>query len=165
MASLTVEKQDDVYWLRGALDENAKLAGIASAGGVLKLELSGIASINSLGVAAFLNFIDTWNGAKVEYHGCSTACVDAMIMLPAFVGPEENTAKIVSFECFYSCPSCRVLEPHRLTPEQLGWKGEDLRFPPRRCRRCREEVQVDPAAADLVNLCLSGALIVPKPRP
>ncbi len=89
--------------LSGPINESFAKAKIPLGEGVLRLGLKGVTHINSVGVALFVKFVDSWAGRRVEYHECPEILIDAMQMLPALLGPEENTARIVSFHWPVTC--------------------------------------------------------------
>lgn len=97
----------------GPINEGFSVDGIPLGEGKLALGFKGVTSINSVGVAMFVKFVDSWGGRVVEYHECPEVVVDALQMLPALLGPEDNTARIVSFQWPVACGK-KCGKTHRL---------------------------------------------------
>lgn len=152
------EHRDGFHWLSGFMDEHADFKAIKVGPEPLRLNFRRLESINSIGVARFTNFTDSWGTTPVEFHECPIMLLDAMIMLPALLGPEENTGRIMSLNMVFHCAACRSQSTRLLQAKDLTAHGEDVKFPAQSCERCSGAVLVDEVGRELVALFENGAL-------
>lgn len=135
MAFQIKKSADGSYELSGPINESLDFAKIEPGKGPLKLGFAGVTAINSVGVALFVKFTDGWAGRPVEYHQCPEILIDAMQMLPALLGPEENTARIASFKwpatCAKGCAKSDMT--HAAAALVFGEDAVTLRTP---CPKC-----------------------------
>lgn len=89
--------------LSGKIDERFDFAPLLAGQGPIFLDFSAVSAINSQGVARFLKFTENWRGRPVSYLGCPAPIVDALMMLPVLLGPEDNLATVVSFQWVVHC--------------------------------------------------------------
>ncbi len=98
--------------LTGPINETFAAPKIPGGQEPLMLGFGGVTAINSVGVALFVKFVDSWGSRPVEFHECPEILIDALQMLPAMLGPEDNTARIVSFRWPTSCvKGCAKSQP------------------------------------------------------
>lgn len=90
------------YRLEGIIDEDLDLSPLRSVTGPLLLNLSGIKSINSLGIRGWVNFWKELESKEVYYLECPPIIVRQMSMIPSFTG----NAKVLSVYVPYVCDNC-----------------------------------------------------------
>ena len=157
-----IKKTPQGFELRGHLDETAVFPPVDVTSAPLLLNFRQVTGINSLGVQRYLGFVDAWHGRPVEYHNCPTPMVDALLMLPALLGPEENTAQLKSFQVPFSCLKCKEA-PHLLVQDSdIAMKGGALVMPPRACPRCSTFLKPSDLVHDYIVFVETGALRVKK---
>jgi hypothetical protein len=148
--------------LRGLIDETAVFPAPPLGRMPLAVNLRQVTGINSPGVVRFLNFVDTWMGRPVEYHQCPMAFVDAMLMLPALLGPEGRTARIKSLQVPFSCSKCAENAYLYVQDSDVRVEDDLLVLAPRACTRCGGQMICAEAVQEFMVLVEVGAL-VPKP--
>jgi class 3 adenylate cyclase len=154
---------EDTYEFTGPINETFDVSMITPASGPLKLRLAGVTNVNSVGVALFVKFVDSWQGRPVEYHECPEILIDAMQMLPALLGPESNTARIQSFrwpvQCLQSCGRVEMV----LKASDLGFT-QDAVTVGATCLSCQGAVDLIGNPDVLLSLHDSGALGQPAEK-
>lgn len=90
------------YRLEGIVDEDLDLSPLKSVMGPLHLNLSGIKSINSLGIRGWVNFWKEIDNKEVYYLECPPIIVRQMSMIPSFTG----NARVMSVFVPYVCDNC-----------------------------------------------------------
>jgi hypothetical protein len=146
------------YEFKGHIDETASFPTIEPGTAPLQLNFRQVTGINSLGVERFMIFVDSWNGRPVEYHQAPGTMVDAFIMLPSLLGPEENTARLRSFQAPFSCPRCREFIHLLVQDSDVVIRDGVVSLPQRACSRCASPLEADDAAQDFAQFAEIGAL-------
>jgi len=90
------------YRLEGVIDEDTELGALTSSPGPVYLNLSGIKSINSLGIRGWVNFWKQHSEKEVFYLECPPIIVRQMSMIPSFTGK----AHVLSVYVPYVCDNC-----------------------------------------------------------
>jgi hypothetical protein len=166
VAKLEITAKNGTYALAGKLDEHASFAQIPRDVDPLRLDFSGIKTVNSVGIAAWVAFTDSWGTRRVEYHGCPGNVLDVLILVPATLGPERNTARLMSFQVVYTCTACRHAETAFVKTADLTRRGIELVFPEVSCKKCSAPAEVETAQApDFLALVDAGALVVDRVQP
>ncbi len=157
---VSVSNDKGAVTFRGAIDDSAQLGAISSMTGSVTINLRGVTSISSLGARKYLEFVNSWRSLKVTYEEVPHVLVDAFLMLPSLLGPQENTAQISSLQVAYKCPRCK--EPHDLfvKAEELAVKQGELVFPVRVCPICAGYLSVEDHASHALEFVALGALKV-----
>lgn len=156
--SLSVSKDKGTLIFKGAIDDDAQLGAIPSTSGSVTINFRGVTSINSLGVRKYLDFVDSWRSLKVTYEDVPHVLVDAFLMLPALLGPQENTAQIVSLQVSYLCSRCKDSNDLFLKTDDLSLKQGELAFPVRVCPSCTGYLSVDDQAYQIFEFVELGAM-------
>ncbi len=161
---------DGTFEFTGPINETFDASSLSKTANPLRLNLAGVTTINSVGVALFVKFVDSWQGRRVEYHHCPEILIDAMQMLPALLGPEENTARIVSYRwpavCTKGCGKVEAVLSAADT--EFSDDAVSLKTP---CPKCRGSLQIAGNADVLLSLRDAGAFggetapVVPAPIP
>lgn len=101
--------------LEGEIDEFADMNGLAAAlsGPHLTLDLGGVRRINSLGVRAWMQFLQKIGGKLSELRRCPPAFVEQLNCIRGFSGG----AKVATVLLPYTCDSCGRLN---LIEMQMG---------------------------------------------
>ncbi|HWU89344.1 MAG TPA: hypothetical protein VN253_18910 [Kofleriaceae bacterium] len=127
--------------LIGAIDEStdfAALVGQIPNGRLVRIDLSGIERISSVGVRSWINFMEKLmlQEMQVELHGCSVAIVRQLSMISQFRG--HGTVRSV-FAPYY-CADCnteqlRLIDLHAEVAPQL--------HKPVACPTCGADLELD----------------------
>lgn len=155
---LQVSKDKSALILKGSIDDGAQIGAISSMSGSVTINFRGVTSINSLGVRRYLDFVDSWRSLKVTYEDLPHVLVDAFLMLPALLGPQENTAQIVSLQVAYHCPRCKESHDLFVKTDELAVKHQELAFPVRVCPSCAGFLSVDEQADQILEFVALGAM-------
>lgn len=149
--------------LSGPINESFAAGKIPLGEGTLRLGFKGVTAINSVGVALFVKFVDSWGARPVEFHECPEILIDALQMLPAMLGPEDNTARIRSFRWPATCAkSCKV-QPLILASDLVFQDGDVATRT--LCPVCRGALTLGGNRDVLDSLKDSGALGEPVAAP
>lgn len=147
----------------GLFDERADFSPVMELGGnPLALNFRGVVGINSLGVGKYLDFVELWDERKVFYDECPQQLVDAFLMLPALLGPEDNTAEIRSLAVPYRCAKCQDSFSIMVRADEIKGPAQIMTFPARVCPKCSAFLKVEPIAEDFAVLVEQGALKIRK---
>jgi len=120
--------------LKGEIDESSDLRSIFSSAGLVRLDLGGVASINSVGIQSWL---EAFRERSIDLHlvleFCSPAMVRQFNTLPLLAA----TGQIVSILAPYYCPHCteesmEVLQVEEIQVEEIGKEIA----PSRECCKC-----------------------------
>jgi hypothetical protein len=134
-----VEQRDGATWvtLAGPVTEVADFAPLLALGGPLRIDLSAIDRINSLGVRSWINFVRACEaaGVPVSFERCAPVMVQQISMISNFMGARSQ---LRSLFVPYLCPACNTegLELLELAP------GVAIR-PTIPCPKCPTPMQVD----------------------
>ncbi len=158
--SFAISKDKGALFFRGAIDDHAQFDAMQPLTGNVTINMKQITSINSVGARNYLVFVSKTKSAKVTYEDCPHVLVDAFLMLPALLGPTENTAAISSLHVPFYCPRCKQDHELFVKTDELGCKGEKLTFPVRVCPSCAGILAVASHAEQLSELVELGALKV-----
>jgi ABC-type transporter Mla MlaB component len=91
--------------LSGPITEVATLASLSQLRGPLRIDLAGIARINSLGVRSWIRFIHDCEatGLEVTIERCAPVMVEQISMIKKFMGARSHVASLL---VPYYCTSC-----------------------------------------------------------
>lgn len=128
------------YRLEGIVDEDLDLSPLRNATGPLLLNLSGIKSINSLGIRGWVNFWKELENKEVYYLECPPIIVRQMSMIPSFTG----SARVLSVYVPYVCDNCEAetLSLVTLTESQAPEVPETI--PCKQCGSGEMELDANP---------------------
>ena len=101
----TIVARDGSYHLQGVLNEFADFEVLKMAPEPLRLNLSGLSKMNSIGIRNFLRFLSDWGPRELFYEHATSEFIDQVNMIPSMKGA-ANQAKIVSFNVPWQCLSC-----------------------------------------------------------
>ena len=94
---LTVVRKGDVHHLSGALDETVDLSPfLAGKDRVLRLNLRGLRSINSLGLRKLIAFAKALGDREVALTDCPTEFIEAVNIMPLVIGGQSKIDRIKS---------------------------------------------------------------------
>lgn len=128
------------YKLEGTIDEDTELGLLTSSAGPIYLNLSGVKSINSLGIRGWVNFWKEHSNKEVFYLECPPIIVRQMTMIPSFTG----RAQVVSVYVPYVCENCDAEKlvlvelSHHTVPEIQD------SFPCSKCGQSQMELDANP---------------------
>ena len=102
---LEINKEDDTYYLTGAINEHASFDVPAPINSVLKLDLAAIDFINSIGTRSWVLFLKSHEGCDIQFHRVSLTMMNAISMMPMLL-PKGAISTIKSFYLPYCCMNC-----------------------------------------------------------
>lgn len=125
--------------LKGSIDEDTNLSALTNGTGPIHLNLSGVKSINSLGIRSWVNFWKTVSNREVFYWECPPLIVRQMNMIPSFSGQ----ARVQSVLVPYICDQCESEELKLIECGRPDWNLSAVNesFP---CTQCVQgEMELD----------------------
>jgi hypothetical protein len=134
------------FHLRGSINETVDLGSIFLRSGTMRLDLSGVTSINSMGIGMWLDVSRKRSrGLHVIFERCSYAMVRQFNMLPDFVEADS----VVSLLAPYFCPHCTEESMELVRVDEIREKGN---MPPSRpCSKCGQELRFDEVPKEYFN--------------
>lgn len=145
-SSFNVTFKAGTYYLSGVVDEFADLMPhLQNAQPPLRLNLSGITRMNSIGIRNFLLFLKTWGNQPLFYEACTVEFINQLALIPGLRGLPAPVAVVESLYVPYQCTSCHEFTD-RLTNFTAVSKDSsgNLLFPQVFCPACQAEMAVDP---------------------
>jgi len=141
MEKVTINGQSH-YQLNGIVDEDTDLTPLKNLAGPVFLNLSGIKSINSLGIRGWVNFWKEQSGKEVYYLECPPIIVRQMSMIPSFTG----TAHVVSVYAPYVCDNCECEKLVLINTQELNADAPEIQesFPCTKCGAGELELDANP---------------------
>jgi hypothetical protein len=135
---LRITLQDGMYQLAGNFDQNTQLDDLLQIQPPLRLDLSTVEQINSLGIQKFLKFLESWGSKPLEYHKCSVSFIWATQIMPAILyHPKTEThERVKSLYMPYRCPSCRKTHDILANKEDLKRTDQGITPPEKKCADC-----------------------------
>ncbi|MEQ8277188.1 MAG: hypothetical protein RMA76_30790 [Deltaproteobacteria bacterium] len=127
------------YTVDGAITEDTDFSDYLGAPGeVLRLDLSGVARINSCGVREWLNFVRAVeaSGGRVILERCSSAIVGQLNLIYNFTGKHGEVCSVLAP---YACDDCGH-EEDRLIELEAGADVEALTGPSD-CPSCNAQME------------------------
>lgn len=157
---MDIELKNDTYFLSGRLDEFAELDALLRAKAPLKLNLTKLVSINSIGVRKFLAFTLAWSPRRFEFSECRPEFIANVNVIPQLLGTSCDPSQIKSFFAPFSCTSCKRVESILLKPADFRFStANEASLSERRCSRCAEVMALDIEPGEYF------AFLQQKPRP
>lgn len=134
----SIELSGGVWHFRGFLNENVTVSAIKAAPGeTLKLDLSELTAINSIGMRGFSQMIRAFGAAPIEIHKAPVCFVEAVNSVPSLVGGAQYGHRIRSLHVPYACPSCRATADVLTEASAVSVGPRGVSLPPAPCPRCR----------------------------
>jgi len=125
--------------LRGELTESTELEDLAPAlVGRVDFDMSQLTYMNSLGVRAWVDFLDRVPIRNYLFHACSVA----FVLQAALVDGVLGSGSVVSFFAPYACELCTQREEHLLQSAAIVRTGT-LHPPVFGCSRCDGQLVLD----------------------
>jgi len=117
-----LSNQTRTILLKGVIDEDTDFSEIHKFEGPLHLNLSGITSINSLGIRAWVNFWKTVTDKAVIYVECPPVIVRQLNMIPSFSGRATVSSVFVPF----ICDECEAEDLKLVDCSSPQWQVKDV---------------------------------------
>lgn len=152
MAGGKITQKDGFFKVEGQVDESLDYKVFDGAPRPLKLELSGVRNVNSVGVREFLGFVGREAGKGLEFHRCSAAVMDMINTFPASLGSPPNPGIVRSMVVTYRCSKC-VKDENLLLEVKVGL-GVAPALPFRACAKCSTAMRSTVDAEDLFTYML-----------
>ncbi len=73
------------FLINGVIDEFADFSVLLKAPAELRLDLSGVSRINSIGLRNFMIFLKNWSGGAYSFIACPVEFVDQMNLIPSIL--------------------------------------------------------------------------------
>jgi len=103
--SFSIDLKEGCYHLSGVLDEFANFDVLKLSSEPLRLNLSQVSKLNSIGIRNFLRFLSDWGAKELYYEHATSEFIDQVNMIPAMKGFAKQ-ARIMSFNVPWQCLSC-----------------------------------------------------------
>lgn len=139
---MEIEKKNDMFFVSGDITESSDFSKIDHPKGQSKFEMSGVRSVNSPGVRAWVLWIKK-HQVKATYVNCSQAVVMQFNMVRELL---ENGAMVESFQVPCYCETCGKEKTYVLTSGVDFQPGQPVTFEPKKCdqENCGIELDIDP---------------------
>ena len=140
-AGIKIVERGGVYHLSGVLNEYADLSPLLKAAEPLRLNMSQVSRLNSIGIRNFLKFLADWGPKGFVYEQAPSEFIDQINMIPALLGLKHH-GTVKSLFVPYECAKCEHEEDvlsdlADYTAVKTG--GEP---PKRKCPKCGHEMTV-----------------------
>lgn len=152
MTAFNIFKDGDRARLEGPINGSVQLATILELPTINIVDFAAVTSINSTGAASMFEFTTRWNGRQFTYVNCPPCIVDALLMLPSLLGPEDKPAKVKSFLIPYRCPKCDDTEMFSVEARDVKVTKDDVTMPVRACQHCKKTMDVEAAVNEYRQL-------------
>lgn len=139
----------------GQIDETVDYTPLRAAPAPLKLGLSKVRNVNSVGVRAFLQFVLGAASRGLEFHECSPAFLDMINIYPSSLGDPPDPAIVKSIVLIYRCVACAKDEAFLLKIDYVPG-GEEPALPLRSCPRCKAVLKAGVEPEDLFTYMIAG---------
>lgn len=134
MVQSRITCENGVFKVVGRIDEHLDYRPLLSALPPVKVDLSKVSNVNSVGMRGFLNFIRDAKDLALEFHNCSSSFIDMINTFPTTLGSPPNPAIVKSLIIEYQCVVC-AKEISSLYKVDFV-KGETPILPIQVCVRC-----------------------------
>ncbi len=136
------ELKDGVHVLSGSFDEVSDFESLTKlADEPLKLSLSGIQTINSLGLRRLIAFAKHLGDRAVELHECPPVFIEAVNVMPVAIGGSKHVSRVRSILMPYHCKGDH--ERAFVVPVSAVRLGTDVQVPKQECSICRLPMEPD----------------------
>lgn len=136
------ELKDGVHVLTGSFDEVSDFESLTKlTEAPLKLSLSGIQTINSLGLRRLIAFAKHLGDRAVELHECPPVFIEAVNVMPLAIGGSKHVSRVRSILMPYHCKGDH--ERAFVVPVSAVRLGTDVHVPKQECPTCRMEMEPD----------------------
>jgi hypothetical protein len=139
--SFSINLKDGCYHLSGVLNEFATFDALKMASEPLRLNLSQLAKMNSIGIRNFLRFLSEWGSKEIYYEHATSEFIDQVNMIPSMKGA-ANQAKILSFNVPWQCLSCDHEDEVFMEAGKVEPLLEDGKELSRSCPKCGKEMSL-----------------------
>ncbi len=135
---LLINQKDNIFYLKGVMNEFAKLHPIAEfTGPVMILNFKEVKRINSIGVRELIATIEQVDSSiEIIFDECSSVVVYQMVMIPNF----GSRVKVKSVYAPYYCPECDYQEDILIEMENFNLEQSLLKAT---CQECDSELEFD----------------------
>ncbi len=141
---MDIEIKNGVYHLSGRLDEFAEFDSLLAGPDPLKVNLSKIQSINSIGIRKFLAFTIARGPKKSEFYGCTPDFIANVNVIPQMIGMPSDARQIKSFFVPFNCESCKRLDSSLYELAKLKTDADgDVDLGKHVCSKCGNEMDLD----------------------
>lgn len=154
---MQIVSKNGIYYLSGRLDEYADFDALKGATEPLKLNLGGIASINSVGVRRFLAFTLSWAPKRFEFFECTPEFIANVNVIPQMLGDPKNKGQIKSFFVPYGCDSCKRLENVLIHKDAVKAGSSGVELPQKSCDRCGSAMEPEVEKHEYFNFLGAAA--------
>ncbi len=131
-------------YIIGRIDEYADFSTLLQAKEPLKLNLSRVTGLNSIGVRRFLELMVKWGKKELELHECVPDFIGNASVIPQMLGVPPNKNRLKSLFVPYTCDGCKTSELTLIkSPFKLEGNGGVILPHPGKCQKCGEELNID----------------------
>lgn len=138
-----VELRDGVHHLGGSIDEACDFDALAAARDeVLKLNLAGIQTINSLGLRRLIAFAKAIGERAVELFDCPPVFIEAVNVMPLAIGGHKHVRRIQSLLLPFHCKGDHEAS-FSVRLAEIRLEGESVLLPEPACPKCQQKMEPD----------------------
>lgn len=135
-------RRGEEFVLSGSFDEAADFSFLAGeAAPLMRLNLAGIQTINSLGLRRLIAFSKGLGARAVEFTECPPVFVEAVNISPLAVGGPAYIKRIKSVLIPYHCSADH--EQMHVVPVEIVRQDEDFLLPEKTCKTCAQPMTPD----------------------
>ena len=140
-AGIKIVERGGVYHLSGVLNEYADLSPLLKATEPLRMNMSQVSRLNSIGIRNFLKFLADWGNRKFVYEQAPSEFVDQINMIPALLGLKHHGA-VKSLYVPYECGNCENEEDVLSELSDYAAIKTGGEPPKRKCSKCGSDMSV-----------------------
>ncbi len=99
---IKIEVRNGIAFVSGSIDEYSAYDTLLALPDPLRIDVSGVTRINSIGIRNFLKFLNDWGSKSLSYIGCSVDFIDQLNMVPSLAGINSQAiveSALVPLEC------------------------------------------------------------------
>ena len=139
--SFSISVKDGCYHLSGVLNEFANFDVLKMASEPLRLNLSQLSKMNSIGIRNFLRFLADWGTKEIHYEHATSEFIDQVNMISSMKG-SAHQAKILSFNVPWQCVSCDHEDEVFMEAAEVGPMLKDGKDLSRICPKCGTQMSL-----------------------
>jgi hypothetical protein len=148
---IDIKVRGQMLLVSGSIDEAASFGPIVQSD-LRQINWRDVTSINSFGVARLLETIHSISKRRLVFLECPSHLMDAFVMIPALLGPEECLARIESFVVTYDCEACDLETGVLLQAKDLRVDDTSLIAPDQNCPGCKKTMMMNEEAHNYAEL-------------
>jgi hypothetical protein len=152
---IEIKVRGQVLVVSGSIDEAASFGPIVQSD-LRQIDWRAVKSINSFGVARLLETIHSISKRRLVFLECPPHLMDAFVMIPALLGPEDCLARIDSFVVSFDCEAGDRETGVLLQTHDRRVDDNNLIVPEQNCPGCKKTMSMNEEAHNYAELADRG---------